>query len=121
MVTQTKKILALAALIVIAGIALVEMTRSEKADAALVPGGAAGYAKQRVDGAFAVITEFPPVEFNIALAEKGDRLPVACAGMAADCADEGYEIAEGPVMIVETRSETGSVLTRFVGVHVAGY
>lgn len=121
MVTNTKKIVALVALILLAGIALVELTRSETADAALVPGGAAGYAQQRVDRAFGIVAGLPPATFEVALAQKSDRLPSACAEADAECADWAYETAAGPVMIVETRNESGSTLTRFTGTYVAGY
>ena len=121
MVTDTKKIMGLTAFILLTGIALVELTRSETADAALVPGGAAGYASARVAGAFEMAAALPPATFDVALATKGDRLPSACAEADAQCGDRTYATAGGPVMIVETRTENGSILTRFTGAYVAGY
>jgi hypothetical protein len=79
---QTNRVLAAVALILATGVGLVEATRSHaSADPLLVSGGAGAYAAARVETAFALAAEVAgPVEFELAVAEKGDRLPFGCTG-----------------------------------------
>ena len=128
MVTETKKVIAIAALIVATGVAGVELTRNPaQADPMLVPGGAAGYAGARVDDAFKVVAEMPPVApLTIPMAAKGDLvMPVGCAGpfkadVAAECFDTAYEVpSEEPGVVVETRLSDSSILVRMMGYTMA--
>ena len=129
MMTETKRIVALAGLIIAVGVGMVELTRSEaQADPALVVGGAAGYAGQRVDAAFELAATVPPATFEYAIAEKGDMLPIGCAGpfrpeVAAECMDTAYEVeSEVPALIVETREGAAtSILTRMSELTVAEF
>lgn len=90
-----------------------------------VSGGAAGYAGLRVDGAFLLAANTPASEpFQIARAEKGDMLPVGCAGpfeadVAAECMDAAYEIESEPGAVVETRFGATSILSRMGSYTVA--
>jgi hypothetical protein len=126
MVTETKKVLAIVALIVAAGISTVELTRTPaQADPSLVPGGAAGYAGARVDGAFQILAVAPriaPVELPVA--EKGDLPPLGCAGpfrpeVEAECVDTAFEVEAEPSVIVETRLVDASTLIRMDALTVA--
>jgi hypothetical protein len=125
MAIDTKKVLALVALIVAIGVATVEATRSEaQADANIVPYGAAGYAGMRVDDAFEVAASMPRVEYPVA--EKGDLLPLGCAGpfrtsVQAECIDAALEIEAEPSALVETRFGSMSILTRMDAMTVADF
>ncbi len=127
MITETKKVLALAALIVATGVATVELTRNPaQADPLLVSGGAAGYAGERVDAAFDVVTEMPPVQsFAIPMAAKGDLMPIGCSisstsDAAAECMDTAYEVpSDEPSVVVETRLSDSSILVRMMGYTMA--
>jgi hypothetical protein len=130
MFTETKKVLALAALIALTGVAFVETTRSPaQADPMLVAGGAAGYAGQRIDAVFDVVALMPEVTpVSLPLAKKGDLLPIGCAGpfetdVAAECMDTAYEVAsEEPPLVVETRRGTSSsILMRMYEFTLAGF
>lgn len=128
MVTETRMVAALAALIAVAGVATVEMLRGPaQADPAFVAGGAAGYAGSRVDGVFATAAGMPPAaDFRMEVARKGDLPPIGCAGpfrasVAAECMDTAYEAASEPSMVVETRSGAASVLARMDGFTMAGF
>ena len=124
MITETKHVLGVVALIMATGIATVEATRSPaQADSLLVSG--ADYPAMRIGEAFAASAMLPPA--TVAAAEKGDMLPIGCAGpldptFAAECLDSAYEVAsdEGDV-VVETRFGSTSVLTRMERFTVAGY
>ncbi|MBA3518759.1 MAG: hypothetical protein H0T75_14235 [Rhizobiales bacterium] len=127
MKTETSKVLALVTAIVLTGVGAVEMTRSPaQANPAVVAGGAAGYAAERVEGAFMVVAELPPVApVMVPLAMKGDLLPAGCAGpfeptFAAECIDTAYEVESGPYVVVEARGESTSILTRMMGYTMAG-
>ena len=127
MVTETKKVIAIAALIIATGIAGVELTRNPaQADPMLVPGGAAGYAGARVDEVFKVVAEMPPVAtMMVPMAAKGDLMPTGCAGpflpdVAAECMDTAYEVpSEEPGVVVETRMSDSSILVRMMGYTMA--
>ena len=123
---QTSRVFAAVALIMASGIGAVEMTRSTaSADPLLanfVPGG---YAASRVTNAFLLASEMPAAgTFELALAEKGDKLPVGCAGplaadVAAECLDTAYEVESEPSLVVETRLGSTSILTRMEAFTVA--
>ena len=126
MVTETKKAMALAALIVATGIATVELTRSPaEANPVLVAGGAGGYAGARIDAAFQAAAEMSPVApISVPLAAKGDlEVPLGCFGAdataEAECMDVAYEVESGPYVVVETRRENSSILTRMLGYTMA--
>ena len=128
MITETKKVFALAALIVATGVATVELTRNPaQADPMLVAGGATGYAGERVDAAFDAVADMPAVApVAIPMAQKGDLLPIGCAGpfraeVAAECMDTAYEVAsEDPSLVVETRvGDSTSILVRMMGYTMA--
>ena len=124
---QTTRVLALVALIVGTGIATVELTRETANAETRVTGGVSSYADRRVDEIFALIAEMPPVApVSIPVAEKGDLLPIDCAGpfraeVQAECLDTAYEVESEPSVVVETRiGDATSVLMRMDGMTVAG-
>ena len=124
---QTTRVLALVALIVGTGIATVELTRETASAETRVTGGVSSYADRRVDEIFALVAEMPPVApVSIPLAEKGDLLPIGCAGpfraeVQAECLDTAYEVESEPSVVVETRiGDATSVLMRMDGMTVAG-
>lgn len=127
MITETKKVFAIAALIAATGVAAVELTRNPaQADPMLVMGGAAGYAAERIDGAFHAVAEMPPVApISVPMALKGDLMPLGCAGpfkaeVAAECLDTAYEVASDDSMVVETRvGDSTSILVRMMGYTMA--
>ena len=128
MVTETKKVLAAVAIIIAAGVSTVELTRTPaQADPSLVRGGAAGYAGSRVDVAFRLLAEAPPVALaELPVAEKGDLPPLGCAGpfrpeVEAECIDTAYEVEAEPSMIVETRLGDVSTLVRMDVLTVADF
>lgn len=122
--TKTMNVLATVALIVATGVSTVEMTRSASANPMLVSGARGAYATARVDAVFAVTAAMPAERFTHAVAQKGDKLPVGCAGplepaVAAECLDTAYEIDSEPSLVVETRVGSTSILTRMDGFTVA--
>jgi len=124
---QTTRVLALVALIVGTGIATVEVTRETTNAQTRVTGGVSAYADKRVDEIFKLVAEMPPVApVSIPVAEKGDLLPIGCAGpfrpeVQAECIDTAYEVASDPSLVVETRvGDATSVLLRMDGMTVAG-
>ena len=127
--TQTKKVLALVALIVTTGIASVELTREPaRADPLVTTDSIVAYADTRVDEVFRIVAEMPPVTpVSIPMADKGDLLPIGCAGpfradVQAECIDTAYEVAAEPSLVVETRTgEASSVLMRLDAMTVAGF
>lgn len=127
MITETKKVFAIAALIATTGVAGVELTRNPaQADPMLVI-GAAGYAAERIDGAFHAVAEMPPVApISVPMALKGDLMPIGCAGplkadVQAECLDTAYEVAsDDGSMVVETRvGDSTSILFRMTGYTMA--
>jgi hypothetical protein len=124
MFIETKKVLALVALIVATGVTGVELSRgAAQADPLLVTGGVQGYAGARIDGAFELAAAMPNVDTTIPLAEKGD-LPAGCLGPfskdeQAECIDAAYEVESGRYTIVETPTSGGSILTRVMSWAVA--
>jgi hypothetical protein len=122
---DTKKVLSVAAAILIAGVASVELTRQPaQANTALVQGGAAGYAGARVDTAFDIAAKPTVTVASLPVAIKGNLPPVGCRGpLRAEIADECLDAAaEVPAIVVETRiGDATSVLTRVVGYQLAGF
>jgi hypothetical protein len=127
MVIDTKRVLALVALIVAIGVVTVEASRSQaQADADIVPYGAAGYAGSRVDGAFDVVAAMPQPAVAYPVAEKGDLALLGCAGpfrpaVQAECIDTALEVEAEPSAVVETRFGATSILTRMDAMTVADF
>lgn len=118
MITQTKKAFAVAA-IVATGFAAIGLAQADTSPTE-------GYAGARVDSAFQVVAEMPPVEpISIPLAAKGDlQIPFECVGpfrpdVQAECMDVAYEVESGPYVVVEARTEDSSILTRMLGYTMA--
>ena len=118
MITQTRKAFAVAA-IVATGFAAIGLAQADTAPTE-------GYAGARVDSAFQVVAEMPPVEpISIPLAAKGDlQTPFECVGpfrpdVQAECMDVAYEVESGPYVVVEARTEDSSILTRMLGYTMA--
>jgi hypothetical protein len=130
MLTETRKVIALAALIVTTGVGAVEMTRdTAQANSKIVAGGAAGYAGHRVDAVFQLVAALPAAApVSLAQAVKGDLLLSTCedpiqASVAADCTGFAYDVAaREPASVVETRrSASTSILTRLSHITLAGF
>lgn len=124
MVTETRKVFAIAALIMATGIATVEMTRNTaQADPMVVAGGAEGYAGTRVESAFQLVAAIPAAtQFAVAAAAKGDLQPLGCSAAANQCAAPAFDIAsDQPAMIVEKRGASSSILIRLSRISVAGF
>ncbi len=123
MITETRKVFALAALSVATGVATVELTRSQaQADTLPVERGTASYASARIEAAFDVMAQMPASPAVIVpLAQKGDlEIPVGCEGAAeAECMDVAYEVQSEPSLVVETRAGTTSTLLRMDSMTVA--
>lgn len=86
------------------------------------------YAATRIATAFQVVAELPPVaSVLIPLAEKGDLLPIGCAGplrreVQAECIDTAFEQPSEPSVVMETRrGRATSELMRLESLSVAGY
>lgn len=127
MYSQTKKVLAVVALIVATGVSVVELTRNPaQADPLLVAGGAAGYAGARVDGAFQLVSAMPVRDLEMQVAQKGDlEVPLGCVGpyraeVSAECMDVAYESADD-AQIFETRTANSSILMRMVEYNLASF
>jgi hypothetical protein len=119
MATQTKKVFAIAALVVTA--------LATAAQAGTVfPTDQASYARWRVDSAFNVVAQMPAVAaVSVPMAMKGDlEVPLGCSGMSGDvqaeCMDVAYEPDSMPSVIIETRTGSTSTLMRMDAMTVAG-
>jgi hypothetical protein len=125
MITDTKKVFAIAALIVATGVTAVELTRSPAQAESAQLQGAAAYAGSRIDAAFDVVAAMPPVApVRVPMATKGDLpVPPGCIGMPGDvqaeCMDVAYEVPSEPSIIVETRFGNTSTLMRMDALTVA--
>jgi hypothetical protein len=115
----TRRVFALAALIVTTGVSTVEMARNTvRAAEATVITRIQAYSAARIDNAFDLIAAMPAsTPFMIPMAEKGDLpVPPGCAGMSADeqseCMDVAYEMDPLPSAVLETREGTTSTLLR---------
>jgi hypothetical protein len=118
MFTETKKVFALAALIVVTGVAGVELAR----DTAQAGPIAEDYATLRIDAAFNVVANMPAMPaVMVPMAKKGDlEIPAGCEGPGeAECMDVAYEVPSEPSLVVETRTGTTSTLLRMDSMTVA--
>ena len=127
MITSTRKVFALAALVVATGVAAVELGRdTAQAEPVSVMTRDAAYAAARVDTAFdlvAALPATPPV--MIPMAMKGDLpVPMGCLGVQGDaqaeCMDVAYELPAEPSIVVETREGTTTTLMRMDAMTLAG-
>ncbi len=117
MITETRKMFALAASIV-----------AGSAEAAMgFPTDAASYARWRIDTAFDVAARMPTTApVSVPMAAKGDLLvPPGCASLSGDeqaeCMDVAYEPTTTlPSVVIETRVGTTSTLSRMDAMTVAG-
>lgn len=121
MFTDTKKVVALAALIVATGVATVEVTRGT---AQAGPVAHPDYAATRIAEAFQVAATMPPVApVSVPMAVKGDlEVPAGCRGAddEAECMDTAYEPDAIPSVVVESRAGTTTTLMRMDAMTLAG-
>lgn len=128
MITDTKKVFALAALIVATGVATVELTRNTAAAAESAPvmTRSAAYAAARVDTAFDLVAELPASKpVMVPMAQKGDlQVPAGCSTLSGDaqseCMDVAYEMPSPPSVVIETRDGATSTLLRMDPITLAG-
>ena len=116
MFTESRKVFALAALIVATGVATVELTRNPAQAGPIVDSAA------RINAAFDVVATMPEVPaVMIPMAKKGDlEVPMGCEGPGeAECMDVAYEVPSEPSLVVETRSGATSTLLRMDSMTVA--
>ena len=127
MITSTKKVVALAALIVATGVAAVELGRdTAQAEPVSIMTRDAAYAAARVDTAFDLVAALPATPaVMIPMAMKGDLpVPQGCLGVSGDaqaeCMDVAYELPAEPSIVVETREGTTTTLMRMDAMTLAG-
>jgi len=128
MITDTKKVFALAALIVATGVATVELTRNtaQAAEQTTLMSRSAAYSAARVDTAFDLVAALPPAKaVMVPMAQKGDLMvPAGCSTLSGDaqaeCMDVAYELPSPPSVVVESRDGTTSTLLRMDPITVAG-
>jgi len=128
MITDTRKVFALAALIVATGVTTVELTRSSAvaAEPFAVMTRSAAYSAARVDTAFDLVAELPTSKpVMVPMAQKGDlQVPAGCSTLSGDaqaeCMDVAYEMPAAPSVVVETRDGTTSTLLRMDPITLAG-
>lgn len=126
MITDTKKVLTLAALIVATGVATVELTRSTAQAEPVTMTRDEAYAAARVDTVFDLVSTMPmTVAVMVPMAEKGDLpIPQSCLGVQADaqaeCMDVAYEVPSEPSMVVETSFGNTTTLMRMDAMTIAG-
>ena len=114
----TKRVFALAAMIVATGVGTVEMTRDSAQAAESTMTRIQAYSAARVDTAFDLVAAMPAsAPFMVPMAQKGDLLvPPGCAGLSADaqgeCMDVAYEMDSVPSAVIETREGTTSTLLK---------
>ncbi len=120
----TRKAFALAALIVVTGVAGVELSHSAaQAGTAYAP----EYAVKRIDAAFNVAANMPAVEpVSVPMAQKGDLpIPLGCLWMSpedqSECMDVAYEVPSVPSIVVETRDGNTTTLLRMDAMTVADF
>ena len=123
----TKRLFALAALMMAAGVGTVEMSRSTaQAGEQRTMTPIEAYSAGRVDTAFDLVAAMPAsAPFMVPMAQKGDLLvPPGCAGMDADaqdeCMDVAYEMDSLPSAVFETREGTTSTLLKLDPMTLAG-
>ncbi len=126
MIAQTKKVFALAALIVATGVATVELSRDAAQAEPMRMTRAGAYAAARVDTAFDLVATMPAVAaVMVPMAAKGDLpVPLGCTGVQGDaqaeCMDVAYEVESEPSLVVETRFGNTSTLMRMDAMTIAG-
>ena len=114
MITSTKKVLALATLIVTTGVAGVELGR----DTAQPVTRDEAHVAARIDTAFDLVAASPETPaVKIPMAMKGDLpVPRGCLGVQGDaqaeCMDAAYELPAEPSIVVETREGNTTTLMR---------
>jgi hypothetical protein len=114
----TRRVFALAALIVTTGVGTEEMTRNSAQAAEPAMTRIAAYSAARVDTAFDLVSAMPAsAPFMVPMAQKSDLLvPPGCAGMSADaydeCMDVAYEVDSVPSTVIESREGTTSTLLK---------
>ena len=119
MITGTKKALAIAALIVATGVFGVELTRGSAQ--AEEPQSTAA----RINAAFDVVAEMPPVEpVSVPMATKGDLpIPLDCVRMTesvqAECTELAYRVLTAPSFVVATSFGNTTTLLRMDAMAVA--
>jgi hypothetical protein len=122
---ETKKVFAVAALIVASGATAVAFANIPAQAMSLHGPGTPAYAVSRILDAFDVVAEMPPVEpVRVPVATKGDLpVPLACFGTQAvaqaECADIGFQVPRAPSIVVETREGNTSILMRMDAATVA--
>ena len=127
MVTSTKKVVALATVIIATGVAAVEFGRDAgQTSSVSIMTRDATYAATRVDTAFDLAAALPSTPTAIfPMAMKGDLpVPQDCLGLQGDaqaeCMDVAYEPSAEPSIIVETGEGTTTTLMRMDATTVAG-
>lgn len=126
MITETKKVFALAALIVATGVAGVEFGRDSAQAETMIMTRDAAYAAARVDTAFDLVAALPAMPaVMVPMAMKGDLpVPQGCLGIQGDaqaeCMDVAYEVPAEPSIVVETREGTTTTLMRMDAMTLAG-
>src|SRR3954464_9446488 len=115
----TKRLFALTALMVAAGVGTVEMSGSTaQAGELMTMSPIEAYSAARVDTAFDLVAAMPAsAPVMVPMAQKGDLLvPPGCAGMSADAQDEcrggASEIAWARSSVAEPREGTPSPLLK---------
>lgn len=119
MVTDSKKVLSLATLVLAAGFA----SFAGAASAGQLMSRDEAYSAARVDTAFDLVAAIPQrPDFSLPMASKGDLLiPAGCVGIRGDAQAECMDVAyEEPSIVVETRTAGTSTLMRMDSVTVAG-
>ena len=97
MIVETKKVLAVAALIATTGVAGVEMTRASAVGSSPA-GQAQDYAQSRIVVAFSAAAEVPEIPYEEFSVETTDPRPVGCSGpfraeVEAECLDVAHEVS----------------------------
>jgi hypothetical protein len=119
MATPTKKVFAVAALVV-TSFATTALAGT------VFPTDASTYASWRVSAAFHVVAQMAPAPpVSVPLALKGDlEVPLGCTDAIGDaqaeCMDVAYEPDSMPSVVIETRTGTTSTLMRMDPMTVAG-
>jgi hypothetical protein len=126
MITDTRKVFVLAALIVATGVGAVEMTRSEAQAEPASMNRDQAYAAARVDTVFDLVADMPmTVAVMVPMAEKGDlAVPQGCLGVQGDaqaeCMDVAYEVPSEPSVVIDTTVGNTTTLMRMDAMTVAG-
>ncbi|MBA3520555.1 MAG: hypothetical protein H0T75_23615 [Rhizobiales bacterium] len=120
---NTASALALASLVVSAGVVVTEIERiTSRPDA--TP-NAAGAAEWRVEQAFGLVSAMRPETVKKGQSiVKSDLLPIGCTGASrteskTGCVGIAYQTQAAPYTVVETRNGSSSILTRVKNVYMA--